>query len=273
MAAASPGSRARSRVVGSWMVACALGGASVGGCGSDPLGPEDQLSSTAGSAHFRYRWSSGDLMPDSTYQERHLAWVSAQLGLTPAEPLEYHKYRDREHLVRVTGHTDGTGFAETGTYRFHTIWRTDNHEYIHALVTSLVGTPPGLFNEGVAVAYHGASLSGSFEGDPLWNGGSVHAAVRSIRAAARLPDIDDILENGAFARANPEISYPVAGSFVRYLIDQAGVVPFLTLVTRCPRDAPSTRIRDQFTGVYGADIDSWWTHWLEWLGGVREEEG
>jgi hypothetical protein len=247
------------------VAAVAVTSLSGSGCGSQPLAPEDELSMSMTSAQFIYRWSAGDEAPDSAYQERHLAWVTAQLGLTPGAPLEYHKYRDLAHLKRVTGHTQGTGFAEAGTYRFHTIWPMDNHEYVHSLVTTLVGTPPSLFNEGVAVAHHGASLSGSFDGDPLWNGGSVHARVRSIRAANRLPDLDDIIESEAFSKKDSDVTYPVAGSFVRYLIDQAGVAPFLEFVAHCPRDASAATVHARFRDEYGEELDSWWAAWLEWL--------
>ena len=62
-----------------------------GGCSSEPLAPGDELSMSMMSAHFLYMWSPGDEAPDSVYQERHFAWVTAQLGLVPMALLEYHK--------------------------------------------------------------------------------------------------------------------------------------------------------------------------------------
>ena len=148
---------------------------------------------------------------------------------------------------------------------FHTIWPRDNHEYVHSLVTSLVGISPALFDEGIAVAHHGASLSGSFEGDPLWNGGSAHARVRSLRATMQLPALNAIIENEAFEREDPNVTYPVAGSFVRYLIDQAGTTPLLTFIARCPRDASASQVRAHFRDAFGDDLDAWWARWLAWL--------
>lgn len=235
------------------------------GCGSSPTDPLAELSVTATSAHFVYHWSPGDEPPDSAYQERHLAWLTAGLGVEPSGPLEYFKYRDSEQLAELTGHTRGTGFAEDGGYRFHTIWAKDNHEYVHALITAEVGTPPALFNEGVAVAHHGASFSGELDGDPLWNGLPVRGQVRSLRDAGGVPSLNALLENGAFHGVDAGVSYPVAGSFVRYLIDVYGPDRLVSLLASCPRDASASTVRATVLEAYDMEIDTLWAEWLAWL--------
>lgn len=226
-----------------------------------PAGPEDVLSETGVSEHFLYFWSPGQTPPDTAYQERHFRWVSEGLGITPAAPLEYYMYRDKAHLKRMTGHDRGTGFAE-GNRRFHVIGSPDNHEYVHALVMSEVGEPPGLFNEGIAVAHHGASFVGDFEGDPLWNGTSARGQVRDIRTRGELPALDDLLENNDFWSHDTNVTYPVAGLFVRYLLDEAGPEPLLSFVRRCPSNASASTTRTRFREAYGEEIAVWWERWL-----------
>lgn len=187
------------------------------------------------------------------------------LEVEPSQPLEYLKYRDQQQLTELTGHTQGTGFAEPGTYRFHTIWPKDNHEYIHVIIAAEIGTPPALLNEGVAVAHHGASLTGPLDGDPLWNCSPVRPQVRSMRDSGRVPPLDLLLENLAFQQIDDAVSYPVAGSFVRYLIDEDGPKKLLTLLSRSPRDASGSSLRTIFRDVYGVDIDAVWAEWLAWL--------
>lgn len=234
-------------------------------CRSSPLDPTAELTASASSANFVYHWSPGDVEPDSAYQERHLDWLVSRLGIAPSEPLEYFKYRDTRQLAELTGHTQGTGFAEDGNYRFHTIWPKDNHEYVHALIIAQVGTAPGLFNEGVAVAHHGASISGPLDGDPLWNGSPVREQVRLLRDAGSIPQLDALIENDSFQQLNPGLSYPVAGSFVRYLIDVHGSAPLIGLIARCPRNAQASRVRAVFLEEFGEELDTLWSRWLAWL--------
>lgn len=237
------------------------------GCGSGPsgpAGPEDILSERGVSEHFLYRWSPQDAQPDTSYQERHFRWVSGGLGITPAAPLEYFKYRDAAHLERMTGHDRGTGFAD-GTRRFHSIFPTDNHEYVHALVMSEVGSSPPLFNEGIAVAHHGASIAGDFGGDPLWNGTSARSLVRAMRTRGEVPPLDDLLEENDFWSYETNLSYPVAGMFVRYLLDEAGPEPLLSFIERCPAGAGAVTVRARFLEAYGQTIDVWWERWSDAL--------
>jgi hypothetical protein len=248
---------------GGWKVLSAV--VILAGCGGGPTDPAAELSSSTRSANFVYRWSPGDEPPDTVYQERHLAWVSAELGVEPTHPLEYHKYRDADHLRSLTGHTAGTGFAEEGSYRFHTVWPKDNHEYVHVLILTEVGGPPALFGEGIAVAHHGASISGDFDGDPLWNGSPVRPQVRAMRDAGTLPALDAFIENLDFQSLDIDTGYPAAGSFVRHLLDMHGAVPLLSFVSRCPRDADASTVRSLFLEAYGRALDDAWAAWLTWL--------
>lgn len=236
-------------------------------CGKDPLAPADRLEPRMESAHFIYLSARGDQPVDTAYQERHLAWASQRLGVTPRQKLLYHKYRDRAHLQRVTGVGPTNGFAEGGdTYRFHTIWPADNHEYVHALVTSEVGEAPPLFNEGVAVAHHGASVQASLEGDPLWSGRSVHEIAAEHARAGTLPDIALWAYWRTFREYGEQLTYPVAGSFVAYLLDAEGVDDFKAFVRA--GEGPTqelSRTRARFLEAYGFSLETARDRWLAFL--------
>lgn len=239
-------------------------GLAMSGCGRDPLAPEDILSEKIESAHFIYLMAPGDAV-DTVQQERHYTWAIQKLGLTPTAKIEFRKYRDQKHMDRVTGHDMGSGFAEPGTYRFHTIWPWDNHEYIHAVFTTLVGLPPSFFNEGVAVAHHGASISGTFDGDPLWNGSSAHDQARAMYVAGILPGLDALIVTTSFWKLDQQKTYAIAGSFVRFLIDEAGMDSFRAFAARSGEGDSASRIRSDFDAVYGESLEAWWTRWLNFL--------
>jgi hypothetical protein len=234
--------------------------------GDDPLAPEDRLGRRGESAHFIYMAATGDEAVDTAYQERHLAWASDRLGVFPRQKLVYHKYRDRAHLQRVTGHDPTNGFAEPGTYRFHSIWPVDNHEYIHALFTSEVGDSPPLFNEGVAVAHHGASVHGELEGDPLWSGRSVHDIAWEHAQAGTLPDVASLAYWRTFYEFGEQLTYPVAGSFVAFLIDAEGVADLKAFVRAAEGASQGLdRSRTDFLHAYGFSLEAARDRWLEFL--------
>ena len=111
------------------------------------------LSEHISSTHFEYYFSKGDNSKiDTVWQENYYNWLVSQLNVKLEHKLEFYKYRNREHILRVTG-IRTNGFAVPGTYRFNTIWNIDNHESIHTVVMQTIGHPPSLFNEGIAVAF------------------------------------------------------------------------------------------------------------------------
>jgi hypothetical protein len=148
------------------------------------VAPEDRLARQATSPHFTYYTSPGDSV-DLAWQEAFFDWVTAALGVESPDPLEYHKYRDADHLRRVTGH-GCCGFAESPpSRRFHTIWERDNHEMIHVLIANAWGRAPGLFNQGIVVAYHANPLPATFSpSEPYWSGRLIHFTT-SLGTASR----------------------------------------------------------------------------------------
>jgi hypothetical protein len=232
-------------------------------CGDDTLAPGEELVFHSESANFLYFASPGDGV-DADYQERHYAWAMERLNLVFQEKIEFHKYRDRDHMQQVTG-ARTNGFAEPDRGRFHTIWPLDNHEYIHVVFSRLVGDPPALFSEGVAVAHHGASISGDFIGDPLWNGSSAHIQVQRMIRSGTLPDLRDMAVNGRFRQLDDQTTYPIAGSFVRFLIDHSTIGKFKSFAAICERGSSFRDIQDHFQVVFGESLESLWQQWQAFL--------
>lgn len=234
------------------------------GCGDDDgTGPQpgDELDVKLESAHYVYRWSGTDPVGvDTLWQERWHAWLLQELALEAGWKIEYRKYRDAAHLKRVTGH-DPTGFAETAQHRFHTTQRLDNHEATHVLWVELVGRTPTFFNEGVAVAYHGDPIRDRFDRS-VWNGEDIHVVAGRFVADGDVPSLDALLDTNDFWDHAQNTTYPVAGSFVRWLVDQRGIEAFKSFA----RDVgggtadPST-VRTRFREAYGEELGARWADW------------
>jgi hypothetical protein len=234
-------------------------------CGPGPAGPgpnHPALVQFATTAHYVFHAAPGDSI-DTAWQEQYHEWLTAALEVASPTRLEYYKYRDVAHLEALTGHESGTGFAEDGGPRFHTIWPIDNHEAVHALVMLQIGHPPPLFNEGVAVAHQTFPDRGRLT--PTWNGTDLHQLARGFLETQRLPALTSLLRGSDFIAQDANVTYPSAGSFVRYLIDTHGLAPFKSYVSAARADDDATTTRGRVATAYGRSLDELWAEWRAWL--------
>jgi hypothetical protein len=158
----------------------------------------------------------------------------------------------------VTGRSTN-GFAEPGTTRFHTIWPTDNHEAVHTVVALHLGFPPPLFTEGGAVAHSTDPVRGVLR--PRWNSTDIDALARNYDATGRLPPVGSLLGSADFFRFDTNITYPCAGSFVRYLIDRFGLGPLKTYFASATFEDPASVTEARFQAAYGRTIATLWEDW------------
>jgi hypothetical protein len=93
----------------------------------------------------------------------------------------------------------------------------------------------------------------------------VRQQVRLLSDSGTLPQLDALIENDSFQQLDPGLTYPVAGSFVRYLIDTHGPAPLIELMARCPRNAQASTVRAVFWEEFGEELDTLWSRWLAWL--------
>jgi hypothetical protein len=244
------------------MLAAMISLAACGGGPSEPGAPQLALRQIVATPHYVFHAAPGDTV-DSEWQEEYHAWMTTALEIESAPRIEYFKYRDVSHLRAITGHTAGTGFTETHAPRVHTIWPIDNHEVVHAVVIMTIGHPPALFNEGVAVAHQTFPDRGRFT--PTWNGADLHQLARGYINTNRLPALTALLRGTDFFAHDGNITYPCAGSFVRYLIDTYGLAPFKAYVASARFNDVGSVTLTRFREAYGRPLDDIWNEWRTWL--------
>lgn len=223
----------------------------------------DALQKRSESAHFIYYSAADDTGIDTLWQERFYGWLSDQLAVTNTEKFNYYKYRDRNHILKLTG-KNTNGFADPKTLNFYTIWKVDNHEFTHAFVTRKIGHPPALFNEGIAVAYQ-ATYNPAGGMVPSWNGQDYHTLAKGFKNNGTLPTLTTLLGYNSFWSVDAGITYPVAGSFVRYLITTYGVTKLKTYISGAAFTDNETKIRSDVFSVYGVPLDSLWGNWERFI--------
>jgi hypothetical protein len=106
----------------------------------------------------------------------------------------------------------------------------------------------------------GAAPAGDFVAK--WNGTPVHPRARQLRQARRLVPIADLLETSGFRRFDADVTYPQAGSFVRYLLDTYGLDFWKHHCGKGGPDETASSLRAHFESVYGRSVDGVEADWL-----------
>ncbi|NIP60890.1 MAG: hypothetical protein GWM92_06775 [Gemmatimonadetes bacterium] len=209
-----------------------------------------------------YHFAEGDSV-DVAWQEAYYVWLQDRMGVELSRRLEYFKYRDRAHMRWATDR-ETNGWADVGTYRFHTIWPTDNHEAVHALVSAELTPAPPLVNEGIAVAHRIFPADEIFEA--RWNGTALDDWARTFRSEGRIPPLEELLRGPDFFRFDTEMTYPMAGSFVKSVIEAHGYGPIRAFFRASTFEDSPSAFRASFQDAFGETLDAAWARWLERLG-------
>jgi hypothetical protein len=180
-----------------------------------------------------------------------IARIENDLGHELPEPIEYYRYERPEDIAAQTG-VYATGLTRVGDTIVHSTFDYHPHELVHA-VAGRLGNPGRFFHEGLAVALGDGGK---------WGGRSVHdIASRWARS------LDWAALREVFERRDPDVAYPLAGSFMADLIATDGLPRLAAFLRACPR--PTAAI-DAFQRVYGRSLEEAVAQWQEGLAPGRE---
>jgi len=237
---------------------------SITSCGSpsapSALALDNALPVQTTTAHYVFHSVQADAVQPDT-QEAYHAWLIGQLGVPVDRAINYYKYRDRAHMQQVTGKVTN-GWADPPGYAVHSIWPWDNHEVVH-IVTALIGRPTDFFNEGIAVAMQMDPQHDVWE--PMWNSRSIHGWAADYHRNREMPALADMLETDAFRRLDDTKSYPMAGSFVRFMIDDRGMERMKAFFRTGSREARRADIDREFNGAFGVSLSDAERRWHTFL--------
>jgi hypothetical protein len=249
------------RIHWSWSL---LGVILLAGCNGpkSPTAPSDVdvLSSTTSTANYDFRYSSGDAV-DGPRQEAFHDWLLAYLGFSTTRRIQYFKYRDPEHMRRLRG-VAANGDSDPPAFAVHSIFPWDQHEAIH-VYTALIGRPSDFFNEGIAVALSYDPLGDRFVS--IWRTVPIHDIARNLRRNGTLPRIAFIAETDPFRRLNDDVSYPVSGSFISFMLDQSGAQAMKAFFQTSSRFDRLATIETRFRASFGASLQEAEARWHVFL--------
>ena len=205
----------------------------------------------ASTPHFLFYSRNGE--PIDVHEVERALWkVQRLLGQELPGPAEYYRYGTPQEVAADLGEY-ATGVTLGSLRQIHTVRRECHlHEIVH-LVAAQIGDPGPFFQEGLAVA-----LSG-----PRWRGRAL-SGVR-LPAAWRRQRLSALAAR--FESLPPEVAYPVAGSFVAFLIRAHGVSSVAAFF-RASGQAGAPR-DDAFRATFGVSLDQAGAAWAEGRGLTR----
>ena len=212
--------------------------------GSVQAAPLPGFSLTAQTPHFTF-YTRDNQKVDSQKAEAYVTRIERLLGQTLEGRADYYRYTSPEQLAAGTG-TYAAGVTFPATNQIHSTQEFHAHEIVH-LVASRLGNPGLFFQEGLAVA---------LGNDGKWNGQDVHAVAKKAAGRASLSRLV-----ASFERMDPEVAYPLAGSFVASLIKAHGLAKVASFFRACSTEKAEVA----FAGTFGQSLDEAGAGWVRSL--------
>jgi hypothetical protein len=187
--------------------------------------------------------------PDVHRFERELRDVARALGDSALPRLQLFYYEHASDVAVATGRYAG-GVTFAGLSQIHSTAYRLRHEMVHLIASRFGGDPGAFFQEGLAVAVG--------DGGRHSDGRAVDDVARgSLRATALSTLV------ARFASTDPQEAYPVAGSFMRFLLKRHGT----TRVLRFFKDSTLGARGEAFQNVFGESLDATGSLWMTRLCG------
>ncbi len=208
--------------------------------------------------------------PGDTFAESHIDGLAAERGgvlqllkgkIAPSfcGKVAFYLFPDRVTKFGYTLHHGAgwaTGRAIVEVFNEHEQLDA-THELVH-IVASSIGNPPALFREGLAVA---------LQRDAKWDGYSVDAWTRDLKRRNMLMPERQlfVLTDIGPEQTLPAITYPEAGSFMKYLSERFGLDAVLRAYGQLKSaDDPHWIAENEtkFEHIFGRSVDRAAAEWL-----------
>ncbi len=200
---------------------------------------------TAQTEHFSF-YTRDKQAVEAQKTEQYVAKVEELLGERLSGRADYYRYGSAEEIQFATGqYAAGLTFATSGPGQIHSMKAFHPHEIVH-LVAERLGNPGTFFHEGLAVAI----------GDEArWGGKSVNAIAKDLVKAGTVTSVSALVAQ--FDRMDPQRAYPVAGSFVAFLIKTQGLTKTAQFFRACSGGNTATAFQHTF-GLTMAEAGAGW---------------
>jgi hypothetical protein len=238
--------------------------------GGGPLvAPDAPLERTLLSEHFAFHFAAGDTVRPDEARINDRAYEIIRDGLETdfSRRIEFNKFRDPAHIERLTGRRTEGGFVAGG--RIFLTRALDPHEIVHVIAIEELGRPSDFFDEGLAVNFGGLRLvQGEVTLFPsALRNFDVDREVRSVFAGGEFSgSIRRILASRDFDDLSFRVTYPLAGSFVKFLLETRGLDALKAFFARSRSTDSVEQIERELELAFGASLAALEAEWRSRIG-------
>ncbi len=217
---------------------------------------------TASTEHFVFYYlpdspAQDDLQHIMTQREKTLRQICDFLGVDFTGSIDFFLFPDAASKFACTMHTgDGLAHGTTIVEIYNADTKLDPaHEVTH-IVASQIGSPPALFNEGLAVY---------MQAGHMWNNEHVDTTAAKLRKQGKLSPIGQLIRRNEIGsqKGDGKITYPQSASFVKFIIDRYGKDKFLKLYASLKAGAKDNKSR--FQQEIGIELETAQNQWKKHL--------
>jgi hypothetical protein len=205
-------------------------------CASAPAAPGAASKLVARTSRASY-YSVGHASVDVRRSEAYLERLESLFGNAPDGWSFTVVVHPKDTVLLTAEGAAARGITDLAARRIDSVLGFHPHELVHA-VAGRLGTPPVVFAEGLAVALSSGGR---------WGGRNLDAvAGGALLAGARLEALVDRFGE------NPDVDYPMAGSFVAFLLDTHGIEVMVAFLERC--DVSHAGFENAFRSAFGSSF-------------------
>lgn len=242
--------------------------------------------------HYDYNYqkaiqlSSEEIEEITARLEYFHGFASGIWGFPDETKIDYYYFESRQEVKRLAG-IDMNGKAVLEENRVLSVHSSDAHEISH-IFTTPKERPLRLANfwmEGIAMYYTWPRLYYSGGKERLyerslgaWYGFSVHQNAKKVLLEDNMPDLKELIYgNEIFGSLDSDISYPIAGSYVTFLIGEAHSDPVLVakyrdFINKANIASTTDSVKNIFFEVFDVEFEDTVTDWEVFLAEWDEQD-
>ncbi len=188
---------------------------------------------------FLYEGDDAPTREKISSTEEHLAAIESALGVKHEDRIDFYNYRSIQRKEAVTGNAWEAHYVGSTV---HTIGWEDKHKLAHMVLRPL-GESTLLLREGLAMYLSQKTM-----------GIDLHSRVRRLSRTELLPSVKTLCDDRQFKEIGADLSFPAAGSFVRFLVEEYGMQKVKLLYSAMDPGSPAAKFKQTFQQIIRRDF-------------------
>jgi hypothetical protein len=205
--------------------------------------------------NYVFHWLPGHPFPANAIQEQQARFdeAAAILGVKSDVVINYYLYPDSATIQKMIGLKRSDMYVSWDDYDFHTIRPSDDHEVVH-FITDSIGRPPRSIAEGTVIWMQNR-----------WGHKTLDEQLSLLVRDNQIMPFAEMFEYNRFVVKDPNIAVPMAGAFVKFVVEKWGNAKLMELYRAVNGLNNYEAVANAFESVYGIPMNNAENGFRIWL--------